>query len=382
MNKKEITTIITLFIVWKLVELSFASLGKLLFPLQTDFLGGGLLNYLRQPFFWSAINFDGEHYLAIAREGYLPLTYFYFPLYPLIIRSFSLAIGGSYISYAVSGLFISNILLLVGLFGLYKLGQMFFDTRQVMLSIVLILVFPTAFFLGAYYNETLFFALAVWSFYFSLKRRWLFSFALCGMATATRLVGVALAISLIYEYLIENKKKIITLTSFLYSALPVFGIVCYSTYLQISTGDFLAFIHNIEIFGGQRTSKIVLLPQVFYRYFFKIIPAVNYSYFPQVYVTFLELAVALLFLLAGYFVYKKMKMSFFIFYILAYLIPTFSGSFSSLPRYVLVIFPVFLVAGYYISMVRNKSIRYLIFSLLLLSNFLAQALFVRGYFVS
>lgn len=382
MNKREIYTILLLFFIWKLFGYVFADLSKLIFTLHVDFVGGGLLNYLRQPFFWGFVNFDGQHYLSIARDGYLPLTYFYFPLFPLTIKLFSILIGKSFLSYAFSGLVISNILFLVSIFGIYKLGKLFFDSNVAILSIVLLILFPTSFFFASYYNESMFLALVVWGIYFSLKKKWLLAFFLSGLATSTRLVGLALSAALVYEYVIENNNRLLSIRTFFYSTLSTIGIIVYSFYLQVKTGDFLAFIHNIEIFGAQRSSKIVLLPQVFYRYIFKILPAVNYSYIPQSYVTILEILTALAFLGMGYFVFIKMKKSFFIYYITAYLIPTFSGSFSSLPRYVLILFPGFLLAAYYLRRSKNRLVRYVLFSLLLFSNFLAVSLFIRGYFVA
>jgi len=126
MNKKEIGNIILIFVVWKFVIFSFSSLSQIIFPLQTTFLGGGLFNYLRHPLFWGFMNFDGEHYLSIARDGYLPLTYFYFPLYPIIVRLLSNIFGGSFNIYAFIGLVISNLFLIITLIGFYKLENIFY----------------------------------------------------------------------------------------------------------------------------------------------------------------------------------------------------------------------------------------------------------------
>src|SRR4030042_5864194 len=103
MEKKEFGKLLLIILVWKFIILSFAYVSQLLFPLKTNFLGGGLLNYLRHPLFWGFINFDGEHYLSIARDGYLPLTYFFFPFYPIIIKVLSVLFGGFFNAYALTG---------------------------------------------------------------------------------------------------------------------------------------------------------------------------------------------------------------------------------------------------------------------------------------
>src|SRR3972149_3685262 len=92
MKKGEFKFIITSFLGWRVLLLGFVFLAASFFPLQKLFLGGGIENYLKNPYFWSWINFDGEHYLSLALQGYLPLTYFYFRV--LLHRKFVSGFGG------------------------------------------------------------------------------------------------------------------------------------------------------------------------------------------------------------------------------------------------------------------------------------------------
>src|SRR5690349_24636602 len=80
---------IFLIVCWISLLLVFAFLGTKIFPNQHNYLGGGEKHYLESPLFWAWSNFDGEHYVAIAREGYKPLEYFFFPAYPLVLRFFA-----------------------------------------------------------------------------------------------------------------------------------------------------------------------------------------------------------------------------------------------------------------------------------------------------
>lgn len=381
MNKKEFVNLLLIFLLWKLEVIIFTNFSQLIFPLRTDFLGGGLLNYLRNPIFWGNINFDGEHYLSIARDGYLPFTYFYFPLYPILISVLARIVGNSYVSYAWSGIILSNIFCYMAIVGIYRLAKIIFNEKTAIYSICLLFLFPTSFFLGAYYNESLFLFLAVWSFYFAFKKKWLVSFILCGLATSTRLVGIALVPAIFYEYLQDNKNNLFRMKTFLYILISFSGILFYMSYLFIKTGDALAFFHNVEIFGGQRSTSLVTLPQVFYRYIFKILPVINYSYIPQSYMTLLELVTAIIFLVGLYYLYKLKKYSFLIYSALAYLIPTLSGSFSSFPRYALAMFPIFYILGKSVSE-KSKPFEYILFAVLLTGSFVAVSLFLRGYFIS
>ena len=75
---------------------------------------------------------------------------------------------------------------------------------------------------------------------------------------------------------------------------------------------------------------------------------------------------------------KRMRISYLIFATLSLLVPTLSGTFSSLPRYVLATFPCFILLG----MIRNKMIYktlWIIFSLLLI---ITSIFFFRGYWVA
>jgi len=370
MKDKNISFIIKWFLGWRLLLFIFLAIGVYFVPLQNNFLGGGLGSYLKNPFFWAWSNFDGEHYLAIAYEGYRPLTYFYFPVFPLVIRFVGNIIGGNFISYAVSGLLLSNVSFFIGLIGIYKLLKL--DKKESLLKTVLFLLFlfPTSFYFGSVYTESLFFALSVWSFYFARKKKWICAGLLGAVLTATRVTGLALIPALMIEAYLQyrdEKEKYIIHKILGILTIPL-GICVYTYFLKLKTGDPLEFVHSVAIFGQQRQSSIVLLPQVFYRYFFKVFPNINYDYFPVVFSTLLEIIVAIIFLMLVVASFIKQRLSYAFFSLFAFLIPTFSGSFSSLPRYVLIMFPAFILAAEYIERISMLAI--------------ATSLFTRGYWIS
>lgn len=76
---------------------------------------------------------------------------------------------------------------------------------------------------------------------------------------------------------------------------------------------------------------------------------------------------------------KGMRLSYLVFAGLAYLLPTLTGSFSSMPRYVLVIFPIFILLGIFFSKRRRLVLFLGIVSMLLLA--IETMLFIRGYWV-
>lgn len=376
---------LTVFVVWRVLLFAIIFFGLLYFPLQDNFLGGGKATYLKNPFFWSWLNFDGEHYLEITRRGYQPLTYFFFPLYPLLIRLTAFLGGFRNPSfYAISGLTISNLSFLIGLIGFYKLVKLDYSEKIANLSLILLLVFPTSFFFGSFYTEGLFLALSVWALYFARKKNFFFSAVLVGLATATRVVGIALIPAILIEawpFIVRRPLRVPPLKVIFSILIAPAGLLAYMYFLKVRTGDPLEFFNTIGIFGPQREAGFVFLPQVFYRYIFKILPNLNYSALLGFYTPVLELTSAFLFLGLTIVSLFKLRLSYSIYMLIAYLIPTLSGSFSSFPRYVLILFPAFMVAANYLSR-KSLYFRLVIYLILILNLFICLALFSRGYWIA
>lgn len=400
-KKKDILFIIKSFIIWRLGLLVIQFFAFKLVPLQNDFLGGGMERYLKNPYFWSHLNFDGEHYLSIAMNGYKNLQYFFFPLFPLFVKIFAKYYENTMFIYAAIGQVISNISLVIALLGFYKLLE---DNKNIAKRAVLLLIlFPTSFYLISFYTESLFLTLCVWAFYFAKQKKWFIAFLLAGLSSATRIVGLALVAGLLTKYLEEKNIVRQTLKVRAYNLVEIFkiiaygllgvsGLLVYMYFLKVETGDPLYFFTNVGIYGQQRSAGLVILPQVFYRYIFRILPNIDYSYFPAVFTTWLEFVSACIFggllILSlfgnlGYGNLNSFKMSwgYLIFSGCAYLIPTFSGSFSSIPRYVLVVFPVFFVFSK-ISFKISRKENIMLYTLLIAVLTMSFSLFVRGYWIS
>lgn len=391
MKKKSLKFILVSFTTWRVLLFFALFLALANLSLQKDFLGGGLSNYLKAPYLWSWVNFDGEHYLSIVRRGYQPLTYFYFPVYPLVVRYLSRLIADNYNLLALTGLLVSHTSFFIALSGFWKLIRLDYKKKTAKLSLILLIIFPTSFYFAGFYTESFFLAIIIWSFYFARKKRWLLASILAAIASATRVVGIIMLPVLLAEYLWGSRKiksiikeplKVEPLKIAMISILIVpVGMLAYMFYLNKTTGDPLEFFHSVSIFGQQRSTSIILLPQVFYRYIFKVLPAIHYNYFPVVFTSWLEFFVALIFGVLAVIGFCKLRLSYALYLLLGYLIPTFSGSFSSLPRYVLVLFPAFLLYATYLDN-KSKLVKILTFGILFIGLVIATALFTRGYWVS
>jgi Gpi18-like mannosyltransferase len=383
MKKKDFLFVIFSFFIWRIVLFIIAYISTKIIPLQELLLGGKLVNYLKYPLFWGWANFDGEHYIAIAQNGFYGLAeQAFFPLYIILMKFFAEIINIGIVGFNLSGLLISNISFLIGLVGFYKLLRVDYESKIAKICIILLLVFPTSFYFVSTYAEGLFFALTIWAFYFARNNKWLFASILAMFASATKVMGILLFPAFLFMILKSIKFNLTKLNIKHFSILLIpLGILFYMYYLYIRYNDPLLFIRSLPFFGEQRSAIPILLPQVFYRYFFKIIPHINYSYFPNVYVTFLELTVSLIFLGLSIISIWKLNIGYWMYLILGFLLSSISGSFSSLPRYVAVLFPAFILISLWLDKL-PKVWKSMILGILFVLLVISQALFFRGYWVS
>jgi hypothetical protein len=144
--------------------------------------------------------FDTLWYLRIAAQGYAaddPSTV-YFPLYPLLIRLLGTALAGNYL---VAALVISNLCYIGVLYCLYKLTELQFGKANARRSSLYLAIFPTAFFFLAAYTESLFLLLTLAAILCAHEKRWWLAGIIGFLASLARLQGVVLLAPLLYAYL-------------------------------------------------------------------------------------------------------------------------------------------------------------------------------------
>jgi Gpi18-like mannosyltransferase len=377
----DISKIILLFLVWRIIILLVSFYSASLKLGSTDkFLGGGAIFFNSTPQFFSLANFDGEHYLSIAINGYRDLEQAFFPVYPAIINFFLKPFFSDYASNVVNaivaGAFISNISFLLALIVLFKLIILDYSKKAAFLTVIILLVFPTSFYFSAIYNESFFLLLLLLSFYNARKRKWFLASVFGLIASATRLFGIFIFFALLIEVWKEkeNLKR-----SFWIFFIP-FGLIVYMIYQQIYFNDFLAFIHLQKIVGEQRASYFISLPQVYFRYIKMILSVDRANPIFQT-IVFEAFSGILFFVLPiiGYF--KKVRLSYLFFAFASFLITTVQGSFSSVPRYVIVFFPGFLVLALIFEKFDIKT-KVILLLLSISALIYESSLFFRGYWIA
>lgn len=345
------------------------------YTLLTFFLqkGSVLSNFLLYPF----ANFDGVHYLLISANGYT-VNGGFFPLFPLLIYIVTLPFNilpFNLIQYSIA-IFLVSLFFLASLIVFYKLIRLDFKHDIAVSSIIFLLIFPTSFFYASIYSEGLFLLLSLMSFYFARKKNWFIASLFAGLLSATRLVGIAMLPALLYEYFKNEKNK--SIFKLLSICLTPVGLIAYALYNFLKWGNPFHFIQAQGNFQNNRSVESVILPiQTVFRYI-KILIGVN----PNIYewwVALFELSFFIFALTLFYVAWKKkIRISYLIFGALCFFVPAFSGTFSGLPRYILIIFPIFMT----LALIKNRAFRLIYSTISIILLFIFFMLFSKGYFIA
>jgi hypothetical protein len=138
---------------------------------------------------------DTVWFLAIADGGYGddPARPAFFPLYPLLARAVGTPVGSS----LVGGIVVSWLAYLVALAVLHRLASLELrDPRAARYAVLACALFPMAFFHTAVYSEGLFLALSLGAVYAARRGAWVWAGALGALAAGTRSAGVLLVVPL------------------------------------------------------------------------------------------------------------------------------------------------------------------------------------------
>ena len=190
----------------------------------------------------------------------------FFPVYPILISFFSKPnpydLLTSLVNSTLWGLIISNVAFVLALIYLWELVREDFSQKIAYLTIILLLIFPTSFYFGAVYNESLFLLLSVLSFYSARRGNWFTAGVFGLVASATRVFGILLFPAL----LIEAYQQKVSFSKILWICLIPLGLGVYMWYLNATIGDPLAFYSFQRLIGEQHQPGITTLPQVYFRY--------------------------------------------------------------------------------------------------------------------
>jgi len=366
------------FLITRLVVFAGAYLSDLALPMVSNDEPRGTIGV------WN--RWDTVWYVEIVERGYRFVpgeksSVAFFPLYPLFISIIKLIVGDT----VAAGLLISNLSFLLALILLYRLTEARFENRATAARTVFYIAsFPTAFFFSAAYTESLFLLFSVGAVYFAYERRWGWS-AVCGtLCAATRSFGLFMWLIVIQEWLSthawtlsmirqpESRQKLMDAlrtdfrTLVVISSIPL-GLFGYMLYLALTFGDPVAFWTTQIGWGRTSIGPIATIVRDI-----QWVLSGNLPYF-----TYLNIAAFLVVLWMCIPIGRRLGVGYALYCLLSVVLPVFSST-ESMIRYILVLFPVFMLAGHWGRHVWVDRI-WRIVCLPFLALF--TALFVKGVFI-
>lgn len=326
-------------------------------------------------------HYDSGFYVDIASNGYWGAntlhsmsTWAFFPLYPLLMRFIALPFGTNDDALRVAGIFVSNSAALIAAIYLYKLTTKELGHKPAARAVLYLALFPMSFFLSAVYTESLFLALAISCTYYARLHRWWLAGLLGGLAALTRPQGALMLIVVGWEYLqfmtassqsIESQTQMSgrvvfirqwlrsrlinffqallrwhTWLDFAWLALIPGGLALFSIYAKLKVGAFTAFSMS-EKYGWHRQFTNPL--PVLINYIQHSQPASPYNW--DFYALNLIMICAFFPLLIP--IFRKLPSTYGIFTLVFLVMPLTSGRFTSVPRYYLVVFPVYMILAWW-----------------------------------
>ena len=178
---------------------------------------------------------DARWFVQISENGYaaVPETAAFFPLYPALVHALTWVTG----STLVAGTLISLASAAVAAAVLAELARKLLGDRAARDTVLYLALYPVAFVFTAVYSDALFLALAAASFLAAERGRPVLTGVLAGLATGTRLIGLALVPALAL-LLWRGRSQVLRLAPLLLAPAAV-GL--YALYLDREIGDAGAF---------------------------------------------------------------------------------------------------------------------------------------------
>jgi len=297
---------------------------------------------------------DSGWYEIIARDWYPEITekedlgysngadfkqseWAFFPLYPGLNRMLMLLTG---LDFGVSGLIFSLLFASLAFTGFYWFCLVSFnDHRKSFYYTLLLMTFPFHFYFSMMYTEAVYFSILIFAFTAIHKKKYPLLPLLLIPLVLVRPNGIISLVPL-YLYFLERESIIngrqfhhkllfsrkIILNSLLFVSGPV-AFIIYGFYQETMTGYFFAF--SIAQAGWYREFMLPFMA------FFRRGDVV--TQFNSIY--------TILFIVLAIFAWKRFPLSLNALIWISLLLPLFSGSVTSMPRFISVIFPFMILVG-------------------------------------
>lgn len=201
---------------------------------------------------------DADHYLRLAEVGYVqssvppnaddPLFIVFFPFFPLAVRIISFVVP----NLVLSALGVSFAASVGAGYLLFRLVNLDADEATAWRAVILLFSFPTAYFLAAPFSEALFLFAVLASVYAARTGSWAGAGILGALATGTRVTGIALVPALLAEVFARRSGVRDRVRKLAWVTLAPAGLVTYLAINQVVHGDPLYFLKVQRTHWSQR----------------------------------------------------------------------------------------------------------------------------------
>jgi hypothetical protein len=325
-----------------------------------------------------SVRWDAGWYLGIVRFGYeyIPgqsTSVAFFPLFPLLIGIFDRVLPGGDV---LAALVVVHLALAMALVYVFQTVRLDFGDKVAWRTLVFLLMFPTAFFFSAVYTESLLLLGIAGALYHARRGQWWRAAGFGVIASATKIVGVLMPIPLALELWRQRGASRRDPWPLLAVAASSLGTFAYFGYLHWKFGSFRVFFHTesewhrdvlspVFLMGIKRvlgdTSALIYYPP-------------NSTALNSLFLI-LDTTLLIVFLVAGFIVWRRIRPSYGALIISMALVPALSGSPQSLNRYVVVLFPAFILLG----LIRSEPVRQAILIVFTFGLAITTYLFVQSY---
>ena len=284
---------------------------------------------------------DAGWYVEIARDQYRyepgsPSNAAFFPLYPLLIRAIHalLFLPPNEYWWLVTAIALSNIALLIGLTYFRALLAMDFDEEITSRAITYLLIFPTTFFFSGVYSESLFLTLTLGAFYYARNNRWLLACIFAALGTLTRSQGIILALPLLIEYFRERNFSLrkVGWDVAAFALIPA-ALFAFALFLKLKFGSWTVMFDLQNTWG-----RHLMWPWHPLAWFLRHAPPLSPEHHDK-----LDFCFLLLLLGAAIAGLRRLRVSYSVYIWTAVVFFSCWGVLGSIPRFDLVIFPLFIV---------------------------------------
>ncbi|MEI6092743.1 MAG: hypothetical protein WCQ47_03570 [bacterium] len=310
---------------------------------------------------------DAGYYRFLAEHGYQQdqdqVSNAMYPLFPLLVRLVNPVFFGNTV---LAGIVLSNLFSIIAVLLLYLLVIKLFSPDIAFKTILLFLSFPTAFYMNLMYTESLFLMLVLGFFYYLYNNKIIPTAVFALLLPLCRPQGILIVVPLVFFILSKYKYKLLDVLKSkenILVAVFFLGWTAYFCFMYMTTGLFFSGFDAQDYFVAQNSLlNIFRVDQWFLDNFINV--ELSLHGFTN---SIIDRTFFIFYLVSLYFIYRKTDKTFFVYALFLGLIPALSDHFTAYTRYLLPLFPMFIVFSI---VLKNK-----VFNLIVVLLFSIQIIF-------